>query len=105
MKKLTTTLLLSGAVLSLSACGERACNPGLDECSLLGPPYTEERTAKAGAKAPKAPAPVIQAMPEPQPMPEPTPPPAPVVEPMAEPVVDDTPVMQDAEPMVKHISK
>lgn len=96
MKKLTGLLLLSGSVLSLSACGGiPSCYDELNECGR-DTAYTEERTVKANRKAAPAPAPVVAETPAPAPAP--TPAPAPVV-------VDDTPVMTSAEPMVKHISK
>ncbi|HPD83612.1 MAG TPA: hypothetical protein PLK85_07340, partial [Alphaproteobacteria bacterium] len=63
-----------------------------------GSAYTEERTVQANNK--KA---YVQPAPAPEPAPEPVvqapPPPAP------EPVIDDTPIMQSAEPQFTTISK
>ena len=107
MKKFSGLLLVTCAAASLSACSWTlpTCYDELNECGRDSA-YTEERTAKAGKKpAPRpAPEPVIQATPRPEPMPEPMPepPPPPAPEPV---VIDDSAVMQDAEPMVKHISK
>lgn len=95
MKKLTGILLLSGSVLSLSACGGiPTCYDELDECGR-DTAYTEERTVKANRTPAPAPAPEPVVIIE---TPAPAPAPAPVV-------IDDTPVMRSAEPMVEHISK
>lgn len=107
MKKLIGFLLTTGAAVSLSACSWTLpqCNDELNECGRDSA-YTEERTAKAGAKPKPAPIPepvVIQAAPPPAPVPEPEP--EPVAPPPPPPPVVDTQVMQDAEPMIEHISK
>ena len=106
MKKILGLGLVLGSVATLSACnGIPECNEELDECSRGGA-YTEERTAQADKKM------VVEPPPAPAPAPEPVvietpPPPAPepVPEPAPEPVIDDTPVMTDAEPQFKQISK
>lgn len=101
MKKLIGLFLLTGVAASLSACSMSlpTCNDELNECGRDSA-YTEERTAKAKHKMPA---------PAPMPAPEPIPAPEPVVEapkPAPAPVVvDDTPVMRSAEPMVQHVSK
>jgi len=97
MKKLTGILLLSGSVLSLSACGAiPTCYDELDECGR-DTAYTEERTVKANRMPAPAPAPEPVAVVT-KPAPAPAPAPAPVV-------VDDTPVMRSAEPQFTQISK
>lgn len=102
MKKLLGLILLSGTAVSLSACSMSLpkCYDELNECGR-DTAFTEERTAKAGKKpAPKMEMPEPAPMPvaEPAPMPEPEPAPAPVV-------IDDTPVMQSAEPQFTQVSK
>ena len=99
MKKFSL-FLLSGTAVLLTACGERECNPGLDECSLLAPPYTEERTVGATKRQPVMVTEPVAVEPAPRPVVQ-TPPPAPA----PTPVVDDTPVMTTAEPQFKQISK
>lgn len=96
--KIAAFALVSSSVLALSACnGLPTCNDELDECNR-GSAYTEERTVQANKK--KA---YVQPAPAPEPAPEPVvqapPPPAP------EPVIDDTPIMQSAEPQFTTISK
>ena len=106
MKKLSALFVTLAAVMTLSACSWELpkCYDELDECGRDGA-FTEERTARAGKKpmTKPRPEPVIQA---PQPMPEPAP--EPVVEPAPAPepvVVDDSAMMQSAEPQFKQISK
>lgn len=98
--KFSALALAAFAVVALSACGGWSlptCNEELDECNRGGA-YTEERTVQAGKKrAYVQPAPAPAPMPAPEPIPEPVPAPA--------PVVDDTPVMQSAEPQFTTISK
>lgn len=97
VNKFSAFALMTVATIAVSACGGiPPCNDELDECTYGGP-YTEERTVQAGTRAP---APVIVeetvvVVEEPAPMPEPEP----------EPVIDDTPVMQSAEPQFTQISK
>lgn len=93
--KFAAFALVGATTLALSACGGiPPCNDELDECTFGGP-YTEERTVEAGKRMP-APAPAIVEetvviIEEPAPAPA--------------PVVDDTPVMQSAEPQFTQISK
>ncbi len=95
--KFAAFALVGATTLALSACGGiPPCNDELDECTYGGP-YTEERTVQADKRMP-APTPVIVeetvvVVEEPAPAPAPT------------PVVDDTPVMQSAEPQFTQISK
>ncbi len=94
--KFSAFALIAMTTLALSACGSiPPCNDELDECSRGGA-YTEERTVEAGKR-----------MPAPAPEPEVV-----IVEkevivevPAPAPVVDDTPVMQSAEPQFTQISK
>lgn len=94
--KFSAFALMTAATVAVSACGGiPTCNDELDECSRGGA-YTEERTAQAGrVKAYVQPAPVVEetvvVVEEPAPAPA--------------PVVDDTPVMQSAEPQFTQISK
>lgn len=100
MTKLTGFILMAGTALSLSACSMTLpnCNDELNECGR-DTAYTEERTVKANRKkAVVMPTPEPVFMPEPAPEPEPEPAPVPVV-------IDDTPVMQSAEPQFTQISK
>ncbi len=95
MKKFSLIALMAGFAGTVSACGT-SDNFGLcNEYHTFGcAPYSEERTVKTN---PKSPVPEVTVTPEPAPAPEP--------EPMVETVIDDTPIMQSAEPKFKHISK
>ena len=97
MKKFALIAIVAGLSGSIAACST-ADNFGLcNEDHTFGcAPYSEERTVKA---TPKLPVPEVTVAPEPAPMPAPAP------EPMVETVIDDTPIMQSAEPKFKHISK
>ena len=102
--KFSALALSAVAAVTLSACGGWSlptCSDELDECNRGGA-YTEERTVEAGRKRS-----YVQPVPEPAPMPAPQPAPAPAPEPAPAPapVVDDTPVMQSAEPQFTTISK
>ncbi|MEM6811401.1 MAG: hypothetical protein AAF549_02930 [Pseudomonadota bacterium] len=102
MKTVLSLFLVSFTAFSLSACGGIApCNDELDNCSRGGA-FSEERTAKAAPKPKPAPAPEPVVVKKPKPAPvvveRPAPQPAPTI-------VDDTPVMQSAEPQFTTVSK
>lgn len=97
MKKFALIALVTGLAGTVSACGTMTQNGLCDDQQTIGcAPYTDERTVLA---RPKSPVPEVTVAPEPAPMPAPAP------EPMVETVIDDTPIMQSAEPKFKHISK
>lgn len=91
MKKFALIALAAGLAGSVSACGTITQTGLCDDQQTIGcAPYTDERTVLA---RPKSPVPEVTVTPEPAP------------EPIVETVIDDTPVIQSAEPQFKHISK
>lgn len=98
MRKLSIIAITAGLAGAMAACSPIQQTGLCDDQQTIGcAPYTDERTVYARPKAP---------MPEPTPEPvAPAPAPQPAPEPMPEPVIDDTPVMQSAEPQFKQISK